>query len=174
MSHSKIAIIGLGYVGLDLAVHLAPFFPIIGFDIAQRINELQGAYDHNHQFFSAELNHENLKFSADVQDLKAAQIYIVCVPTPVLYYKIPDLELLKNATTTISKILKTGDTVIYESSVYPGTTNSICLPILEHHSKLNANKDFFLGYSQNELILRIKNTPLKPSLSLFQQMTAKP
>ena len=141
----QIAVIGLGYVGLDLALHLAPHFSVLGYDRPARIHELKEDTDSNQQF--SKLNLQNLNYTDRLDNLKSATVFIICVPTPVLHYTIPDITLLKEATQSIASILKKGDTVIYESSVYPGTTTKICLPILETISGLKEGKDFFIGYS---------------------------
>ncbi len=149
----KIAIIGLGYVGLPLAVEFGKNRAVIGFDINQkRIKELSEGYDRTLEVDTPELKEaSNLSFSANADDLKSADIYIVTVPTPVNEYKQPDLTPLKMASATVGKTLKKGDIVIYESTVYPGCTEEDCVPILEKESGLKYNQDFFCGYSPERI-----------------------
>jgi UDP-N-acetyl-D-galactosamine dehydrogenase len=149
----NIAIIGLGYVGLPLAVEFGKKRTVIGFDINQkRIKELSDGYDRTLEVDTPELKEATkLTFSANAEDLKAADIYIVTVPTPVNEYKQPDLTPLKMASATVGKTLKKGDIVIYESTVYPGCTEEDCVPILEKESGLKYNVDFFCGYSPERI-----------------------
>ncbi len=149
----KIAIIGLGYVGLPLAVEFGKHKPIIGFDInPQRIRELQSGYDHTLEVTSDELKQvEHLSYTVDINDLKNSNFFIVTVPTPIDDFKQPDLTPLIKASQSIAKVLKKGDIVVYESTVYPGATEEVCIPELEKHSGLNFNKDFFVGYSPERI-----------------------
>ncbi len=149
----KIAIIGLGYVGLPLAVEFGKHKPTIGFDInPQRIRELQSGYDHTLEVTSDELKQvEHLSYTADINDLKNSNFFIVTVPTPIDDFKQPDLTPLIKASQSIAKVLKKGDIVVYESTVYPGATEEVCIPELEKHSGLNFNKDFFVGYSPERI-----------------------
>jgi len=149
----KIAVIGLGYVGLPLAVELGKKRSVIGFDInAGRIKELQDGHDRTLEVTNDELETATkLTYTADVKALKPASIFIITVPTPVNEYKQPDLTPLKNASETVGKALKKGDIVIYESTVYPGCTEEDCVPILEHVSGLKFNEDFFCGYSPERI-----------------------
>ncbi|MCD5971703.1 Vi polysaccharide biosynthesis UDP-N-acetylglucosamine C-6 dehydrogenase TviB [Pseudomonas phytophila] len=153
LNSKTIAIIGLGYVGLPLAVEFGKKRPVIGFDIHQaRITELQGGSDHTLECSSDELKEaSHLQFSADASDLYAAQIYIVTVPTPVDNANRPDMTPLIKASETVGKVLKVGDVVIYESTVFPGATEEICVPILERLSNLKFNSDFFCGYSPERI-----------------------
>ncbi|MFN5939835.1 MAG: NAD(P)-binding domain-containing protein, partial [Polaromonas sp.] len=139
--HKTIAIIGLGYVGLPLAVEFGKQRPTIGFDInAARIAELQSGHDHTLECSAQELAHATqLRYSAAAQDLRTAQIYIVTVPTPVDQANRPDMTPLVKASETVGKVLKAGDIVIYESTVYPGATEEICVPVLEKCSGLEFN-----------------------------------
>lgn len=148
-----IAIIGLGYVGLPLAVEFGKKRSVIGFDIHPgRIAELSSGNDHTQECSYQELvDAKLLKYSCDAADLKQAQIFIVTVPTPVDNANRPDMTPLMKASETVGKALKTGDIVIYESTVYPGATEEICVPILEKHSGLVFNKDFFCGYSPERI-----------------------
>jgi UDP-N-acetyl-D-galactosamine dehydrogenase len=153
MSQKTIAIIGLGYVGLPLAVEFGKQRKTIGFDTHQaRISELQSGQDHTLECSSEELQSaEHLLFSANAQDLQQAQIFIVTVPTPVDSANRPDMKPLVKASETIGKVLKAGDIVIYESTVYPGATEEVCVPLLEHFSGLKFNLDFFCGYSPERI-----------------------
>ncbi len=149
----KISIIGLGYVGLPLAVEFGKHKPTIGFDIDQkRISELQSRYDHTLEVTSDDLKQvKNLSYTANIEDLKNSNFFIVTVPTPIDDFKQPDLTPLIRASQNIAKILKKGDIVVYESTVYPGATEEVCIPELEKHSGLNFNKDFFVGYSPERI-----------------------
>ncbi|WP_258580113.1 Vi polysaccharide biosynthesis UDP-N-acetylglucosamine C-6 dehydrogenase TviB [Acinetobacter baumannii] len=149
----KIAIIGLGYVGLPLAVEFGKHKPTIGFDInTDRIQELKSGHDHTLEVTSDELKHvHQLSYTADIEDLKTANFFIVTVPTPIDDFKQPDLTPLIKASQSIAKVLKKGDIVVYESTVYPGATEEVCIPELEKHSGLNFNKDFFVGYSPERI-----------------------
>lgn len=149
----KIGIIGLGYVGLPLAVEFGKILDVIGFDINQeRIQELKSGHDRTLEVDSAELKSAtNLTYSSNPQNLNAVNYFIVTVPTPVDEYKTPDLTPLIKASETVGKVLKKGDTVIYESTVYPGCTEEDCVPVLEKHSGLRFNVDFFCGYSPERI-----------------------
>lgn len=148
-----LAIIGLGYVGLPLAVEFGKIRPVIGFDInASRIAELEAGHDRTRETEGAELAAAtHLTFTSDPADLAAAQIYIVTVPTPIDRYKRPDLTPLLKASETVGAVLKKGDIVIYESTVYPGATEDDCVPVLERMSGLTFNEDFFCGYSPERI-----------------------
>lgn len=149
----RIAIIGLGYVGLPLAVEFGKKVPVIGFDIYQkRIDELKNGQDHTLEVSSEELKQSHhLSFTANLDDLKECNFFIVTVPTPIDNYKQPDLTPLIKASTSIGKILKRGDIVVYESTVYPGATEEVCIPVLEEISGLRFNVDFFAGYSPERI-----------------------
>lgn len=149
----NIAIIGLGYVGLPLAVEFGKQFPTIGFDInSKRVNELNQGID-----FTLETTKDiiqeavHLKFTDQLNDINAATIFIVTVPTPIDQNKRPDLRPLEISSAAIASVLKKGDIVIYESTVYPGCTEEICVPILEEKSGLKFNSDFFCGYSPERI-----------------------
>ena len=150
---SKLAIIGLGYVGLPLAVEFGKHFPTVGFDIrAARIDELRCGEDSTLEVSSGELaDSALLRFSADASDIAACNVYIVTVPTPIDNAKRPDLTPLVKASELIGGVLKAGDVVIYESTVYPGCTEEVCVPILERLSGLAFNRDFFAGYSPERI-----------------------
>ena len=149
----KIAVIGLGYVGLPLAVEFGKKLPVVGFDIDQRrIDELKGGQDHTLEVSPEEINKaKNLSYSANLEDLKNCNFFIVTVPTPVDEVNRPDLTPLKKASETLGKVLKKGDIVVYESTVYPGATEEVCIPVLEKVSGLTFNQDFFAGYSPERI-----------------------
>ena len=149
----KIGVIGLGYVGLPLAVEFGKKFDVVGFDINQaRINDLQAGIDHTLEVTSDELKSSSrLSFSCDLQQLASCNFYIVTVPTPIDDYKQPDLTPLIKASQTIAKVLKKGDVVVYESTVYPGATEEDCIPVLAAESGLVYNQDFFAGYSPERI-----------------------
>ncbi len=152
MDH-KVAIIGLGYVGLPLAVAVAEKYSVTGFDInLKRIMELSNGHDRTAEVSKAELaDAKTLKFSADANDLSVSDFYIVTVPTPIDSNKNPDLTLIKKASELVGKYLKQGDIVVYESTVFPGCTEDICVPILEEKSGLKFNIDFYCGYSPERI-----------------------
>jgi UDP-N-acetyl-D-galactosamine dehydrogenase len=152
-SQKTIAIIGLGYVGLPLAVEFGKVRSTLGFDInANRVAELKSGQDHTLECSSVELKAAtHLLYSHRIEDLKAAQIYIVTVPTPVDKANRPDMTPLVKASETLGKVLKSGDIVIYESTVYPGATEEVCVPVLEKCSGLKFNQDFFCGYSPERI-----------------------
>jgi UDP-N-acetyl-D-galactosamine dehydrogenase len=149
MEKKIIAIIGLGYVGLPLAIEFGKYRKVIGFDINQkRVNELKNGTDHTQECSEIELVSAGyLAYTFDPSDLADAQIYIVSVPTPVDLSNRPDTRLLIKASGLVGKNLKKGDIVIFESTVYPGATEEVCIPILEEESGLKFNIDFFCGYS---------------------------
>lgn len=149
----KIAIIGLGYVGLPLAVEFGKHKPTIGLDIDQkRILELQSGHDHTLEVTSDELRQtQQLSYTADIEDLRNSNFFIVTVPTPIDDFKQPDLSPLIKASQSIAKVLKKGDVVVYESTVYPGATEEVCIPELEKYSGLKFNQDFFVGYSPERI-----------------------
>jgi UDP-N-acetyl-D-glucosamine/UDP-N-acetyl-D-galactosamine dehydrogenase len=149
----KIAVIGLGYVGLPLAVEFGKIMEVIGFDINhQRIAELQAGKDRTLEVDQEELQTaKGLRFTSQVADIKSATIFIVTVPTPVDEYKKPDLTPLIKASQSVGSVLKPGDIVIYESTVFPGCTEEICVPELEKHSGLTFNVDFYCGYSPERI-----------------------
>jgi UDP-N-acetyl-D-galactosamine dehydrogenase len=148
-----IAVIGLGYVGLPLAVEFGKLRPTIGFDINPgRIAALQSGMDHTLECSTVELQQATqLRYSCDPQDLKKAQVFIVTVPTPVDTANRPDMTPLVKASTTVGHALKRGDLVIYESTVYPGATEEVCVPVLEQTSGLKFNQDFYCGYSPERI-----------------------
>ena len=148
----KIVVVGLGYVGLPLAIEFSKKFKVLGYDInKQRVEELIKGFDKTNELSYEELNKTNLKFSSDKKDIKNHNVFIVTVPTPINKYKSPDLNPLINSSTMIGEVLKKGNFVIYESTVYPGCTEEECIPILEKQSNLKLNKDFFCGYSPERI-----------------------
>src|SRR6204780_925359 len=153
LSKQKIAVIGLGYVGLPLAVEFGKKYHTVGFDNnPARIKQLKAGHDATLEATSAELKAtRKLRFSAQTKDLKSCNVFIVTVPTPIDQYKRPDLSPLLKASETVGRALKKGDIVIYESTVYPGCTEEICVPALEHISSLRFNKDFYCGYSPERI-----------------------
>lgn len=149
----KIGIIGLGYVGLPLAVEFGKVMPVVGFDInSERIEELRNGIDRTKEVTAEELSASaGLSYSSDPKDLHDVNYFIVTVPTPVDDFKKPDLRPLESASRTVGSVLKKGDIVIYESTVYPGCTEEVCVPVLEKISGLKFNKDFFCGYSPERI-----------------------
>ena len=151
----KIAIIGLGYVGLPLAAAFAAKHEVVGFDVSQeRIDELRGGHDRTLELSDEELAaaiQNGLKFSANLDDMRQSNFYIVCVPTPVDRLNRPDLTPLIKASESVGAVLKKGDIVVYESTVYPGATEEDCVPVLERASGLKFNRDFFCGYSPERI-----------------------
>lgn len=161
LQEKQIAIIGLGYVGLPLAIEFGKKYKVLGFDINKdRIEELISGKDRTNEadleglsyaMKSSNNGNKGLKFSNTVSDLISCNVYIVTVPTPIDQFKAPDLTPLLKASEMIGKVLKTGDIVIYESTVYPGCTEEDCVPVLEKNSKLKFNSDFFCGYSPERI-----------------------
>jgi UDP-N-acetyl-D-galactosamine dehydrogenase len=154
MTQKKIAIIGLGYVGLPLAVEFGKTRPVLGFDIHQaRIDELEKGFDRTLETSDSELKlASNLEFTCNIERLNEAQIFIVTVPTPIDKNNKPDLSPLIGASGTVGRALKKGDIIIYESTVYPGCTEEDCVPVLEKQSGLKYNVDFFCGYSPERIV----------------------
>jgi len=160
----KIAVIGQGYVGLPLAIEFSQHFPVIGFDINEdRVNELNIGKDRTLEADLEKLNRgiqlaaetdfeKGYKASGSLDELKTAQIYIVTVPTPIDRYNAPDLTPLLKASEMLGKVIKRGDIIIYESTVYPGCTEEDCVPVLEKFSGLTYNRDFFVGYSPERIV----------------------
>jgi UDP-N-acetyl-D-galactosamine dehydrogenase len=152
MSSKSIAVLGLGYVGLPLALALSEKHKTLGFDVNEkRLSQLRSGTDSSGEVDSAQLTQTTLQFSADSADLAEANIYIVTVPTPIDKDRRPDLHPLGAASGLIGESLKSGDIVIYESTVYPGCTEEYCVPILERASGLRFNQDFFVGYSPERI-----------------------
>ncbi|MDQ2639159.1 MAG: Vi polysaccharide biosynthesis UDP-N-acetylglucosamine C-6 dehydrogenase TviB [Pseudomonadota bacterium] len=153
LRNCRIGVVGLGYVGLPLAVEFGKQFKTVGFDIKPaRVKELSAGRDSTLEVTKGELKEAaRLSFTANVKDLKPCHVYIVTVPTPIDDYKRPDLTPLVKASESLGTVLKKGDIVIYESTVYPGCTEEVCVPILEKVSGLKFNRDFFAGYSPERI-----------------------
>ncbi|MGE3916403.1 MAG: nucleotide sugar dehydrogenase [Hyphomicrobiaceae bacterium] len=153
LENVRIAVIGLGYVGLPLAVYMARHFPVLGFDIdGARVRELQEGRDRTLEVSDDELAAaRHIAFSADPRALADANFYIVTVPTPIDEAKRPDLSALEKASATVGRALSAGNVVVYESTVYPGATEEVCVPIVERESGLAYNRDFFAGYSPERI-----------------------
>lgn len=153
-SSTKLAVIGLGYVGLPLAVEFSKKLPCVGFDLKeQRIAELRQGRDSTREVSTEELAiaAKQLQFTSNIDELRGCNVFIVAVPTPVDDSKRPDFSPLEGASRTVGQVLKPGDVVIYESTVYPGATEEVCIPILEQVSSLQFNQDFFAGYSPERI-----------------------
>lgn len=162
LNEHKIAIIGLGYVGLPLAIEFGKKYKVLGFDINQsRIDELSNGKDRTNEAdleglrlamdLATQIESIGLTFSSKIDDLNSYNVYIVTVPTPIDQFKAPDLTPLLKASEMLGKVLKKGDIVIYESTVYPGCTEEDCVPVLEKYSRLRFNKDFYCGYSPERI-----------------------
>ncbi|PMC15703.1 Vi polysaccharide biosynthesis UDP-N-acetylglucosamine C-6 dehydrogenase TviB [Oligella urethralis] len=153
LSNIKIAVIGLGYVGLPLAVEFGKKLPVLGFDVnLKRIDELRSGKDHTLEVGDDELKEAiHLSYTADLNELKDCNFFIVTVPTPIDESKQPDLTPLRKASDSIAQVLSVGDIVVYESTVFPGATEEVCVPILEAVSGLKYNQDFFVGYSPERI-----------------------
>jgi len=153
LENAKIAVIGLGYVGLPLAVEFSKKFNVLGFDINQaRVEELKSGTDSTLEVSDQELAAaEQLTYSCSVEDLKESNVYIVTVPTPIDEYKQPDLTPLVKASEMLGGVIGAGDIIVYESTVYPGATEEDCIPVVERVSGLKFNKDFYAGYSPERI-----------------------
>ena len=150
----KIAIIGLGYVGLPLAVQFAKKYDVIGFDVNhKRISQLRKGLDKTNELSNSDIINvsNSLTFTSNDSDLKFANFYVVTVPTPINQRKQPDLTSIKSVSKMLGGVLKKGDFVVFESTVYPGVTRDICVPIIEKISKMSLNKDFYVGYSPERI-----------------------
>lgn len=171
----KIAIIGLGYVGLPLALAFSKYFKVVGFDNnKKRISDLLNGLDVTNELSKAELKKlKKIKLSSDKKCLKTCNIYIITVPTPIDKLKKPDLKYLISASTTVGKCVSKGDIIIYESTVYPGATEGDCIPILEKYSSLKFNHDFFCGYSPERINPGDKKNNLKNIKKITSGSTPK-
>ena len=148
----RIAVVGLGYVGLPVAVSFGKHHEVIGFDISeQRIKELKQGYDRTNEVTNKDLAETNIIFTADKKELKKADFIIVAVPTPINKHNQPDLTPLLKASESVGSVMNKGTIVVYESTVYPGATEEDCVPVLEKHSGLKSGKDFFVGYSPERI-----------------------
>ena len=170
MSEPRIAIVGLGYVGLPLAIEFGKIFNTVGFDTnKKRINQLKDGYDITLEVASSDFEKSsNLEFTNSSHDIESCDVYIVTVPTPVDQFHKPDLEPLINASKIIAPLLAAEDIVIYESTVYPGATEEICVPLLEEGSGLKYNENFFCGYSPE----RINPGDKKHRLTTIKKITS--
>ena len=163
----KIAVIGLGYVGLPLALEFAKYFKVIGFDInAQRIALMKEGIDPSNELEKEDFDHKDIVFTDDIEILRGAHFFIVAVPTDIDSNKVPNLRPLKGASETVGKIIKKGDIVVYESTVYPGCTEEDCIPIIEQVSGLKFGKDFKAGYSPERINPGDKSRPLPSILKI--------
>jgi len=152
LARARVGVLGLGYVGLPLAVALAARLPTLGFDIDRsRIAALNAGHDATGEVIAAQLQASALRLSCEAADLADCNTYIVTVPTPVDTHKRPDFAPLLAASRTVGQVLKPGDVVVYESTVYPGATEEVCAPVLERESGLTLNRDFFVGYSPERI-----------------------
>jgi UDP-N-acetyl-D-galactosamine dehydrogenase len=150
--NSKLAVIGLGYVGLPIALEFAKHINVIGFDInASRIGQMQRGEDPSRELSAADFENRSIQFTCNIDDLKEATFFIVAVPTPIDDSNLPDLKPLLGASRTVGQVLKKGDYVVFESTVYPGCTEEDCIPILEEASGLKFRKDFMVGYSPERI-----------------------
>ena len=147
--NTNICVIGLGYVGLPLAISFAKHFNVIGYDLdLDRVSTLKRKIDTTDEVSKTDfLKAKSIKFTSEISSITDIDIFIVTVPTPIFKNKNPDLRLLKKACNTVSKIIKKNNIVIFESTVYPGVTEEICAPIIQKKSGLKFNQDFFCGYS---------------------------
>ena len=149
---ASIAVIGLGYVGLPIALAFAKKVKVIGFDINEaRVKMMQKGIDPSNELTKDDFKGADISFTHKLEDLKKANFFIIAVPTPIDEHNLPDLKPLIGASTTVGKVLKKGDYVVYESTVYPGCTEEDCIPVLEQHSKLKFKKDFKVGYSPERI-----------------------
>jgi UDP-N-acetyl-D-galactosamine dehydrogenase len=149
---NKIAVIGLGYVGLPLAIRLSKFFQVYGFDVNEvRVNELRSGFDRTAECKSSDLDQTNWQISSSIEDITDCDIYIVTVPTPVNEDNSPDLSSVLSASAGVGKVLGPGNIVVFESTVYPGVTEDICGPAIETASGLTCGQDFYLGYSPERI-----------------------
>ena len=149
---NKIAIVGLGYVGLPLAAHLSRHFKVTGFDISEaNVAELKKGHDRTMELSDAELKKAKIAFTSRPTDLASCRLFIVAVPTPVDHFHVPDLSAMENASAIIGKYLSAGSCVVYESTVYPGVTEDVCVPVLERASGLKFGRDFTVGYSPERI-----------------------
>jgi UDP-N-acetyl-D-glucosamine/UDP-N-acetyl-D-galactosamine dehydrogenase len=147
-----IGVVGLGYVGLPLAVHLSRHFNVVGYDLkSQRINELNAGHDRTLEVSPKELKEARVRFTDKPEDLSECRLIIVAVPTPIHQSRIPDLRPLEGASTTVGKYMPEKSCVVFESTVYPGATEEVCVPIMEKESGLLLGKDFTVGYSPERI-----------------------
>ena len=183
---TKIAVIGLGYVGLPLLLEISKKFKTIGFDKSnKKISDLKKQIDYTSELSEKQIKYlKKIKITSNLKDLSEAQIFIVAVPTPIDIRKKPDLSILKDATKNIAQILNKKSIVIYESTVYPGVTENFCVPIIEKYSGLKWKKDFFVGYTPERInpgdkkhtlkkIIKVVSGDTKKTLQLIHDLYAK-
>lgn len=152
LKKDKIAVVGLGYVGLPLAVQLSKHFDVSGYDLkAERIAQLQSGKDKTLEITGEELSHANISYTGDAKDLSSCRMIIVAVPTPIDEYRIPDLSPLEGASESVGKNMAKGSCVVFESTVYPGATEEVCIPIIEKESGMIYGRDFTAGYSPERI-----------------------
>ena len=171
----SIGVIGLGYVGLPLAVELSKFFSVTGYDVDEtRIAELKNCIDRTREVSESTLKEaSSLSFSSSPDDIRECDLYIITVPTPINHDKTPDLSALESASELVGGLLQPGNTVVYESTVYPGATEEVCAPILQKHSGLLLNTDFFLGYSPERINPGDKSRRLQDIVKIISGSTAE-
>jgi UDP-N-acetyl-D-glucosamine/UDP-N-acetyl-D-galactosamine dehydrogenase len=170
----QIAVIGLGYVGLPLALEFAKYFKVIGFDINQsRIDLMKDKKDPSNELEATAFEDKDILFTTSLEDLKKANFFIVAVPTDIDEHKVPNLRPLQSASRTVGQVIKKGDYVVYESTVYPGCTEEDCIPIVEELSKLKAYKDFKVGYSPERINPGDKARPLPSILKIVSGCCAE-
>lgn len=163
----KICVVGLGYVGLPLALEFAKYFDVIGFDINKaRIELMKKGIDPSEELDSKEFENKSIVYTSEIEDIKEAKFYIVGVPTPVDEHAVPDLRPLLSASETIGKVIKKGDYVVYESTVYPGSTEEDCVPLIEKFSGLSFCTDFKVGYSPERINPGDKDRPVHKILKI--------
>jgi UDP-N-acetyl-D-galactosamine dehydrogenase len=169
-----LAVVGLGYVGLPIALEFARHFRVIGFDInAARVEMMRRGEDPSRELPAEAFQGTDILFTSNPEDLKKAQFFVVAVPTDIDEHKVPDLSPLKKASISVGKALKPGDYVVYESTVYPGCTEEDCLPLLEEHSGLRLHRDFKLGYSPERIVPGDKTRPLTQILKIVSGSDAE-
>ena len=170
----KLSILGVGYVGLPLAIEFSKFYNVVGYDQNKyKINNLKLGKDNNQQYKRDKILKSKIKFTSDPNDLIDSSFFIVCVPTPINHKKLPNLSYLRKACISIGKILKKNDTIIFESTVYPGCTEEFCLPIIEKCSKLKVNKDFICGYSPERINPGDKKNKLSNIVKIISSSSIK-
>lgn len=158
---TKLSVIGLGYVGLPIALEFAKKIRVVGFDIkTERVERMKQGIDPSNELTSDAFKNTDILFTSDPEDLREASFHIIAVPTPTNSYNLPDLFPLLKASETVGRILKKDDYVVYESTVYPGCTEEDCVPVLEKYSRLEFCKDFKVGFSRKELIRGTRNIHL--------------
>ncbi len=182
---NKIAIIGIGYVGLPLTIELAKYFKVIAYDKNEKkINDLNNNIDRTNEINKKKIKTKKINFTSSIKYLKECKVFIVTVPTPITFSNNPDLTFIKNASKLIGKNMKTGSLIIFESTVYPGCTEDVCLPIIEKYSNLKVNKDFYIGYSPERVnpgdnshsitkIAKIISSSSKIGLDLMEKIYSK-